>query len=270
MQTSSNAVSTADDIRLPRRFTLLSYNIQVGVDTCRYREYVTKGWKHVLPHRERMVNLNRISSMLSQYDMVSLQEVDAGSLRSGFVDITEYLAHRAGFPHWYRQVNRNIGVIARHSNGILSRFKPTHVAHHKLPGGPGRGAMLLEFGHHAQALTLCNVHLALGRRSRAKQLDFLRELIIDRPHVVVMGDLNASCEAGEIRRFIEKCDLGGPNCNQPTFPSWRPVKKFDHILVSHNIKVIHSRVVDYPLSDHLPISMKLELPVEACMASAQA
>ncbi len=262
MSATSHAGSSQPST-LPRRFKLLSYNIQVGVDTCRYREYVTKGWKHVLPHRERMVNLNRISGMLAQYDMVSLQEVDAGSLRSGFVDITEYLAHRAGFPHWYRQVNRNIGVIARHSNGILSRFEPTSIIHHKLPGGPGRGAMLLEFGDHKHALTLCNAHLALGRRSRAKQLTFLGELISDRPNVVVMGDLNASCEAGEIRNFINKYDLGEPACDQPTFPSWRPVKKFDHILVSHSLKVIRSKVVDYPLSDHLPISMELELPLEA-------
>ena len=248
---------------LPRRFKLLSYNIQVGVDTCRYREYVTKGWKHVLPHRERMVNLNRMSAMLSQFDMVSLQEVDAGSLRSGFVDITEYLAQRAGFPHWYHQVNRNIGVIARHSNGFLSRFRPSRISHHKLPGGPGRGAMLFEFGTHNEALLLCSAHLALGRRARGKQLAFLSELLKDRPHVILMGDLNAGCEAQEIRQFIQNQDMSEPACDQATFPSWRPVKKFDHILVSRKLKIINSKVLDYPLSDHLPVSMELELPKSA-------
>ena len=248
---------------LPRRFNLLSYNIQVGVDTCRYREYVTKGWKHVLPHRERMVNLNRMSAMLAQFDMVSLQEVDAGSLRSGFVDITEYLAQRAGFPHWYRHINRNIGVIARHSNGFLSRFRPSRITHHKLPGGPGRGAMLFEFGPHREALLLCSAHLALGRRARAKQLGFLSELLENRPHVVLMGDLNAGCEAQEIRRFIQTHDMSEPACDQPTFPSWRPIKKFDHILVSRKLQIIGTKVLDYPLSDHLPVSMELELPDSA-------
>ena len=248
---------------LPRRFSLLSYNIQVGVDTGRYHEYVTKGWKHVLPHRERMLNLNRMASMLSQFDMVSLQEVDAGSLRCGFVDITEYLAHRAGFPHWYRQINRNIGVIAQHSNGFLSRFRPTRVTHHKLPGGPGRGAMLFDFGTHREALLLCSAHLALGKRARGKQLAFLGELLQDRPHIVLMGDLNAGCDASEIRRFIQNHDMNEPACDQATFPSWRPVKKFDHILVSRSLNIIHSRVLDYPLSDHLPVAMELELPESA-------
>ncbi|RTZ80097.1 MAG: EEP domain-containing protein, partial [Gammaproteobacteria bacterium] len=156
--------------RLPQHFSLLSYNIQMGVDTARYRDYVTQGWKHVLPHRARMQNLNRIAALLSRFDMVSLQEVDAGSLRCGFVDITEYLAHRADFPHWYRQVNRNIGVIARHSNGFLTRFEPTEVSHYKLPAAPGRGAMVFRFGETREAFTLCSMHLALGRRAREKQL----------------------------------------------------------------------------------------------------
>lgn len=255
------------DYRLPRRFNLLSYNIQVGVDTARYREYLTQGWKHVLPHRSRIANLNRIAAMLSRFDMVSLQEVDAGSLRSGFVDITEYLAHRAGFPHWYRQVNRNLGGIARHSNGFLTHFEPLRVTHHKLPAAPGRGAMQFEFGDEPEALTLLSVHLALGRRAREKQLDFLGHLIRGRPHVVVMGDLNASGDAPEIRRFIMAHDLGDPACDKPTFPSWRPVRKIDHILVSRSLEVIRSRVVDYPLSDHLPISMELELPQSARAAA---
>jgi len=253
--------------RLPQRFTLLSYNIQMGVDTSRYRDYVTHGWKHVLPHRARMRNLNRIAALLHRFDMVSLQEVDAGSLRCGFIDITEYLAHRAQFPHWYRQVNRNIGVIARHSNGFLSRFEPSEVTHYKLPAATGRGAMVFKFGESKNAFTLCSLHLALGRRAREKQLDFLSEILKGRRHLVVMGDLNAGCEAPEIRRFIMRNDLMEPACNQPTFPSWRPVRKIDHILVSHGLEVIKSRVLDYPFSDHLPVSMELELPSAALAAA---
>jgi len=183
------------------------------------------------------------------------------------VDITEYLAHRADFPHWYRQVNRNIGVIARHSNGFLTRFEPTEVSHYKLPAAPGRGAMVFRFGETREAFTLCSMHLALGRRAREKQLDFLSEILKGRPHLVVMGDLNAGCEAPEIRRFVMRNDLMEPVCDKPTFPSWRPVRKIDHILVSHSLDVIQSKVLDYSFSDHLPVSMELELP-EAARAVA--
>ena len=124
-----------------RRLRVLSYNIQTGVDTQHYRHYLTQSWKHVLPHRERLLNLNRIAVLLKEYDLVGLQEVDSGSLRSGFVDQTEYLAHRAGFPYWYKQVNRSLGKLAQHSNGFLSHQRPAEVTEYRLPGLPGQRAL---------------------------------------------------------------------------------------------------------------------------------
>ena len=243
-----------------RGLRLLSYNIQAGIDTRRYREYVTNGWKHLLPSRGRLRNLNLIAEMIRGYDLVSLQEVDSGSLRSGFVDMTEYLAQRSGYPHWFRQINRDMGVLGQHSNGFLSRLKPTRVSNHRLPPGNGRGAMLVEFGTGAEALVVCSLHLALGRRVRSRQLDFINELVGAYRHVVVMGDLNACSDSSEVRSFIAKTGLSEPVCKQATFPSWRPVRRIDHILVSPAIEITHTQVVDYPLSDHLPIRVELVLP----------
>ncbi len=159
-----------------KRLKLLSYNIQTGVDTQHYREYVTQSWKQLLPHRERLGNLNRIADVVKGYDLVGLQEVDSGSLRTGFVDQTAYLANQAGFPHWYKQVNRNFGKLAQHSNGLLSRMKPSRISEHKLPGLPGRGAILCNFGGDT-GLSICIIHLALGRRARLKQVAFVSELV---------------------------------------------------------------------------------------------
>ncbi len=245
---------------LPRTLRVLSYNVQVGVDTRQYRDYLTKSWKHVLPHRTRLHNLNMIAEMLRQYDMVALQEVDAGSLRSGFVDITEYLANRAGFPHWYHQVNRNIGMLARHSNGFLTRIRPVRVTTHRLPAAPGRGAMLLEFGGNEQRLAVCTLHLALSRRARSRQLDFVRDLLSGYPNLVVMGDLNTGCDSEELRRFIETMGLNQSAHGQATFPSWRPNRKIDHILVSPSLEITKAQVLDYPLSDHLPVGIEITLP----------
>lgn len=257
----SPASSSAGQLRL------LSYNIQAGVDTSRYREYLTKGWRHLLPNRGRLRNMDLIADMLQGYDLVGLQEVDSGSLRSGFVDMTEYLAHRAGYPHWYHQVNRNVGVLAQHSNGFLSRIKPTRVSNYRLPSGNGRGAMVLEFGANEHALHVCSLHLALGRRARGKQLDFIQELLGNCRYLVVMGDLNAGCESREVRAFIDRTGLLEPACGQATFPSWRPVRRIDHILVSANLPILRTRVIDYALSDHLPICLELALPDELQLAA---
>ena len=239
---------------------LLSYNIQTGLETRRHREYLTKGWHHLVPHPQRQRNLERIAAMLSQYDVVGLQEVDSGSLRSGFVDQTEYLAHRAGFPYWRKQINRNMGHIAQHSNGLLSRFRPSSVEDHRLPGLPGRGAMVSEYGRDSHKLAIFIVHLALGSRARRRQLEFVGELVRSYRYAVLMGDLNCTCGADEMRQLMDRTGLQEPACEQPTFPSWRPARRFDHILVSESLEMVDSRVLDYPLSDHLPISVDIRLP----------
>jgi endonuclease/exonuclease/phosphatase family metal-dependent hydrolase len=239
---------------------LLSYNIQAGVDTRFFRHYVTRSWQHLLPYRERLANLNRIALLLADYDLVGLQEVDAGSLRSGFLDQTQYLAVRAGFTHWYKQVNRNLGKLAQHSNGLLSRLRPESITEHKLPGMPGRGAMLCRFGSGESALVVCILHLALGRRARQRQLEYVSELVRPFPHLIVMGDMNCHCQAREMVDFVDTTGLQEPSCDESTFPSWRPMRSIDHILVSPSLRVRDARVVDYPLSDHLPISLEVDLP----------
>ena len=95
---------------------------------------MTHGWKHLLPYANRWDNLDRIARGLRSFDIVGLQEVDSGSLRTGFVNQIKYLADGANFPFWYHQVNRRLGKFAQHSNGLLSRLHPYERADHKLPG----------------------------------------------------------------------------------------------------------------------------------------
>ena len=111
-----------------RRIRLLSYNIQVGIGSVSYSNYLTTAWKHLLPHAQIYDNLHKIARAISGFDIVALQEMDAGSMRSSFINQAEFLAEHAGFPFWHHQTNRKIGKIARHSNGVLSKFLPNEVS----------------------------------------------------------------------------------------------------------------------------------------------
>ena len=244
-----------------QQLNLLSYNIQAGIYTRHYGEYVTSSWKHVLPHRERLHNLNRIASMLRDFDLVGLQEVDSGSLRSGFIDQTEYLAFHAHFPFWYGQVNRNLGKLAQHSNGVLCRVRPSRITDYKLPGLPGRGAVIIELDTSDGAtLAVCILHLALGWRARRRQLHYLTNLVTRYQYLVLMGDFNCDCKSRSLRALVAESGLEGLDCELKTFPSWRPKHNLDHILVSETLQILGARVIDYPLSDHLPLSMRIALP----------
>ncbi len=250
------------------RLRLLSYNIQAGADTRRYREYVTHGWKQMLPHKDQLETLKHIAHLLKDFDVVGLQEVDSGSFRSGFIDQTAFLAEQAGFPYWFRQVNRKIGKLAKHSNGVLSRVEPRVVTEHRLPGLPGRGAVLMEFETSEKPLGICMMHLALGRRARLRQLSFVSDLVSHYSHLVLMGDFNCGCSSQEFKYLIERTNLQGAHCDMMTFPSWRPSRKLDHILASPSLKVARSEVLNYAHSDHLPISLEIELPKDVTLPSA--
>ncbi len=243
------------------RLRLLSYNIQAGMASRGYRHYVTHSWKHVLPDPQRLDNLDRIAQLVRDSDLVGLQEVDAGSLRSGFINQTEYLAKRAHFPHWYDQTNRNLGVIAQHSLGVLTRVRPTQIAEHKLPGIiPGRGTLRVQFGVDDNALVLFIVHFALGRRARLRQIGYVSELVSDSRHVILMGDLNCRSSSREMQLLLKRTDLREPIHGLHTFPSWRPYRNIDHILVSSSLQVKKVRALNFPFSDHLPVQMEVSLP----------
>lgn len=258
----SGSTDSADGLELGQPLRLLSYNIQTGIATRRYHHYLTHSWKHVLPHGERIENLNRIARMIHEYDVVGLQEVDGGSLRSGFINQTEYLAVRASFPYWYDKTNRNLGKIAQHSIGLLSRFPTAEITEHKLPGFiPGRGALTVEFKTKGAPLILVILHLALSQRARVRQLAFVGELIHDYEHVVVMGDMNCQPNSEEMLALMKNANLVEPLQDLHTFPSWRPLRNIDHILVSPTLQVDEVKVLNYPLSDHLPIAMTVRLPI---------
>jgi endonuclease/exonuclease/phosphatase family metal-dependent hydrolase len=249
-----------------RMLSLLSFNIQAGTTTAKYRQYVTRSWRQVLPNNQRVANLDAIADLVGDYDIVGLQEVDCGSLRSGFVNQAKYLATHAGFPWWNHQANRKVGVIAHAGNGMLSRFDPERVDEHRLPGAiPGRGAMVAQFGRGPSALRVVVLHLALGRRARFQQLRYVAHLVSSHPYVVVMGDLNAGPESRELREFREHSGLVLPDQRPKTFPSWQPQRAIDHILVSPELTVIDYQALPERLSDHLAVSIRLELPEEVSL-----
>lgn len=268
MSTSTSCVPIADFAHTnSTSLKLLSFNIQVGIETGSYHHYLTKSWQHFLPSPKRKLALMRMAQTMSNFDLVAVQEADGGSFRSGFINQIEFLARKGRFPHWYQQVNRNLGPMAQHSNGVLCRQAPSSVECHKLPGVlPGRGAMFLRFGEGEHALLVVVMHLALSRGTQNRQLRHIRTAIGEHKHVVLMGDMNTHTEHLLNLSALKDLGLQPLQGNLQTFPSWRPNKALDHILVSESVKVKQVGVLDLPLSDHLPIAMEIERPAPMLQA----
>lgn len=240
---------------------VLSYNIQAGISCSRYRHYVTHSWKHVLPFEGRQLNLDAIARFLSDFHIVGLQEVDAGSLRSNYINQTEYLARKADFANWYAQTNRNLGHLGKHSLGLLTRMKPWKVSGHRLPGLiPGRGAMLSWYGGKDSTLVVGVLHLSLGRKARYQQIEFLAQVVDEHPYVILLGDFNCRTDSAEFKVLLRETQLHSPEQELHTYPSWLPKRGLDHILVSPNLQLQSAEVIDFKYSDHLPIAVEIRLP----------
>lgn len=244
-----------------QRLRLLSYNIQVGIATAHYGHYLTRGWHHFLPHHSRQDNLLRIAEVVQSYDLVALQETDAGSMRSNYINQVAYLAHHAQFPHWYDQRNRQWGRLAQHSLGLLSRFPVETLQQHKLPGLiRGRGALEAQFATSDGPLLLMVVHLSLGKYAQSLQLDYIAERVRHFQYAIIMGDMNCSMNKLTRHAALKDISVVAHHPTMPTFPSWQPMRHIDHILVSRNISIERVEVLPYCYSDHLPIAVDITLP----------
>ncbi|MFN3578847.1 MAG: endonuclease/exonuclease/phosphatase family protein [Pseudomonas sp.] len=260
----TNSLCDCSEQALPDVLRLLSFNIQVGINTQKYHHYLTRSWQHLLPHAGRHQTLAQIGRVLNDFDLVALQEVDGGSMRSGYINQVEHLAREGQFPYWYQQLNRNLGRFAQHSNGLLSRFAPQQLEDHKLPGFmPGRGAIITQFGQDRDSLLVVMMHLALSNRARANQLAYIRDRISGHRNVVLMGDMNTHAED-----LLQHSPLSGSNLHTATlpgtFPSWKPARVLDHILISPSLTIEQVDVLPHPISDHLPVAMHIRLPQNLC------
>ncbi|WP_111747476.1 endonuclease/exonuclease/phosphatase family protein [Salinisphaera orenii] len=242
----------------------MTYNVQVGAGTAQARHYVSRGWRQLAPNRASHANIRHIARLLGEHDIVGLQEIDAGSWRTSEHNQVQRLAQLAGFEHWYTRINRNFGRFAQHGLGLLSRFEPSQVSEHTLPGRiPGRGALIARFENGDTTLAIAVAHLALGAKSCRTQLDALIELMAGADHGVILADTNCS---GRVLTANPALRRHGMQTNAPSlasYPSWRPRRDLDHIICTPNLATRSARVLDVRLSDHRPVCQMIGCPAEA-------
>ena len=245
----------------PPRLKLLSFNIQVGLHTAQYRHYLTRAWRHALPSRHPHVALDPIAALIRDHDFVAIQEADAGSLRTGFIDQMAYLADAAGFPQHGLAITRNLKPFARHALGYLSRWPVRVIEEHALPGPiRGRCALQLELQVPGiQPLEIFVTHLSLGRRTQQRQLDYLVACTRSGRPTVIVGDLNAEPALLHAHPALKAAGFWLPDSPPPTFPSWAPKRSIDHILLSPQIELHQLGTLPQSRSDHLPLAAEISI-----------
>jgi endonuclease/exonuclease/phosphatase family metal-dependent hydrolase len=239
---------------------ILTFNTHVGIRASSDAYRLINAWKHFLPSSDKVKNLNRIAEILKHFDIVGIQESDGGSLRSDFINHTIHLAYVSGFDYCSEKVTRELG-FARHSLGLLSKYRIIAAEKLSLPGSiPGRGMLIASLDVAGSPMTAAVVHLSLGKKDRINQAHFISEVIRDRKgSILLMGDFNCCHSSTEMKVITRKTCLQHASCGIATYPSWRPFRSIDHLLVSEDISVTDSQALKFRLSDHLPLAVKARL-----------
>lgn len=200
-------------------------------------------------------------------DIVALQELDVGRLRSGNVDQAQLIADALEMNVHFHPAMRVLEEL--YGDAVLTdlpvrlvKADALPVARHALFSEP-RGAIWVEVDCAGTALQLINTHLGLDGRERMSQIEALlgpswTGHVECRDPLVLVGDLNAVPMSRSYRRIArEMRAVPGP----PAFPSRFPLLRLDHVFCRGRVEVVACSTVRTALarvaSDHLPIVIDL-------------
>jgi len=82
-------------------------------------------------------------------------------------------------------------------------------------------------------------------------------------NAVLMGDFNCPHDRPEMEILYRRTHLQPPTREVLTFPSWKPRRGIDHILVTDSLRVGHTRALPAARSDHLALAAELVVPGQA-------
>jgi endonuclease/exonuclease/phosphatase family metal-dependent hydrolase len=210
----------------------------------------------------------------SDPDIVALQEVEVGHVRTARMDQPRVLAEKLGMQFLYHPARER--REERFGNAILSRLPLRSVRTALLPTLPRfavqrRAAVWAAVEVRGVQLQVINTHLGLVRGERMLQAldlcgtDWLTHPECSHPRVLC-GDFNATPRSrvhkvlnGTLRDAQELYD----GESHPTWPSLWPFVRYDHVFVSREIEVRRVHVPRTKLtriaSDHLPVVMEFHV-----------
>jgi len=181
-------------------------------------------------------------------DVVGMNEVwRLGS----FFDQPADLAKRLSVAHAFE---RNTGfAFYEQGNLVLTSGAICHVENLELPGsGEHRGCLLVRIDVAGEQVLFGSVHLALGRRARALQIQALAEKLPRDVPLVLAGDMN--CLVGELAPLGELLTFADVPASYPAF---HPLRALDHVGFSHHWKLEGVSAVSSHASDHRPVIAEL-------------
>lgn len=224
------------------------------------------------------ISPRRIARIIALYDpdIVCLQELDVGRLRTRGEDQAQLIASRLKMDHHFHPAIRL--EEEAYGDAILSRYPMRLRRAESLPGTEDnprrepRGALWTTVQYRGVGIQVINTHFGLNMNERQQQVRaLLSERWLGDPEctgpVVLCGDFNAMPHSA-VWRALGRClhDAQLQLENHRPRKTWfgrMPVGRIDHVFISDHFEVAAVQVASTALtrtaSDHLPLIVDLKL-----------
>jgi len=213
--------------------------------------FVTYNIRHA-QGMDGMVSPRRIADTLAGIgpDVVGLNEVFR---LAGREDQAAIIARHLGMAHSYGEAHAWPGMGS--GNAVLTRGRILETLRIELPRGlERRESLVCTIELDGVVFRFATTHLSLGRKARESALGVLIDELPDDLPLVLSGDFNAP--RAELSVLRARFDIAAAPA---TFPSVRPSRALDHVAHSSEWKMAGSAATKSWASDHLPLSVDLEL-----------
>jgi endonuclease/exonuclease/phosphatase family metal-dependent hydrolase len=237
-----------------KNLTLMSYNV------------------HGCAGMDGTISTDRITRVIARYnpDIIALQELDVGRLRSGKTDQAELIAGKLEMNYHFHPAFRS--KDEQYGNAILSRYPMALIKTGHLPGlglkNPmePRGALWVSVEFQGKMVQIFNTHLSLSPTERMLQVNaLLGEQWLQHPDckgpVILCGDFNAFPGSAVYRKVSHSLHdsqavLAGHKPRATWFGRY-PVGRIDYVFANDGFEVRSIAVprtqLEKTASDHLPL-----------------
>lgn len=250
----------------PGWIKVATYNIQHGQDD----SATSTAKKYNLDNMVNVIKENNI-------DICGFNEIERFATRSGKVDQPKYIAEKltqeTGEQYYYAfaaGITGYNGKEAEGGNAIVSRYRivgTPRTVEIALPENEAealgsiyerRVLLIVQVEVDGKLLTVISTHFGLSSKEQEKAVDIVEnELTSLRNNpVVIMGDFNCTPTKNPITRLKTKMKNTSPG-NKVTCP--KNNNEIDYIFTSKNMEHMDFQVLQYPYSDHLPVTVKIRL-----------
>lgn len=245
---------------------VLSFNVGYFLGFQSQREWLRRPHRLCIGNKDKeKKRINSLVDILTEEtpDIVALQEVDLGSIRSRFTNQQRMIVnclresgleynHRADTKYGNNTIVSNLPVLQNMSNSIFWREGDANARY--LSHGTKR---LVHVVSYDGSPTVISVHLSKTSGTRKKQLQELSAFVKDYDEVLLTGDFNVK-DREEFEVLTDGIDLD-LHIPGKSFSTAYPTYAFDVFLTSKELTINRCEVLNHVrFSDHMPVLAEIQ------------